>query len=471
MSPKLYFIKTFGCQMNISDSERIASLLEKNNYKPASEITEANLVIFNTCGIRQAAENRAYSLIHTLRKARPEIKIILTGCLANRKDVQKRLEKKVDFFCEIKDFQEKFKNFVIKNYLKTKNLKLKIPAQQKDTHCSNYLSINPKYNNSHSALVPIMTGCNNFCSYCVVPYARGREVSRPDAEIIAEIKNLIKDGCKEITLLGQNVNSYHYSSVKPELNSRYRELSSGSRNVSFPKLLQKIEKIPGHFWIRFMSSHPKDFSDELIETIAKSKKICEHIHLPIQAGSDKILTAMNRKYTAKHYRGLIKKIRSAFKKYKLDTPYSITSDIIVGFPGETKKDFLESAQIMEKVKYDLVYFGQFSPRPGTVAWKMKDNVSKLEKSQREKSLNEILKKTAFSNNQKYSGKTLEVLIDTPGSKSPESGLLEPGKQIYFGRTRTGKDVKIKTDQKNLIGKFVKIKITKANIWNLEASSI
>jgi len=227
MSPKLYFIKTFGCQMNISDSERIASLLEKNNYKPASEITEANLVIFNTCGIRQAAENRAYSLIHTLRKARPEIKIILTGCLANRKDVQKRLEKKVDFFCEIKDFQEKFKNFVIKNYLKTKNLKLKIPAQQKDTHCSNYLSINPKYNNSHSALVPIMTGCNNFCSYCVVPYARGREVSRPDAEIIAEIKNLIKDGCKEITLLGQNVNSYHYSSVKPELNSRYRELSSG----------------------------------------------------------------------------------------------------------------------------------------------------------------------------------------------------------------------------------------------------
>ena len=454
--------------MNISDSERIASLLEKNNYKPASEITEANLVIFNTCGIRQAAENRAYSLIHTLRKARPEIKIILTGCLANRKDVQKRLEKKVDFFCEIKDFQEKFKNFVIKNYLKTKNLKLKIPAQQKDTRCSNYLSINPKCNNSHSALVPIMTGCNNFCSYCVVPYARGREVSRPDAEIIAEIKNLIKNGCEEITLLGQNVNSYSYSK-KSELSSGAPELSSDF-DVTFPKLLQKIEKIPGHFWIRFISSHPKDFSDELIETIAKSKKICEHIHLPIQAGSDKILTAMNRKYTAKHYLGLVKKIRSAFKEYKATVPYSVTSDIIVGFPGETKKDFMETAKIMEKVKYDLIYFGQFSPRPGTVAWKLKDDVSKKEKVHRERLLNAILARTTFAKNKKYVGKILEVLIDTPGSKSPaQAGLLEPGEQIYFGRTRSGKDVKIKTDQKNLVGTFVKVKIVKANIWNLEGN--
>ena len=413
--------------MNISDSERIAGLLEKphpnpllgkeREFKLASEITAADLVIFNTCGIRQMAEDRAYGQIHNLRKNNPQIKIILTGCLANRKDVQRRLKDKVNFFCEIKN---------IENIIDALN-----------TDC-NYLNIAPKYSNKHSALVPIMTGCNNFCSYCVVPYARGQEISRPASEIITEIKNLLKNGCKEIMLLGQNVNSYAYA------------------KIIFPKLLRKIEKIPGHFRIRFMSSHPKDFSDELIETIAKSKKVCEQIHLPIQAGSDKILTAMNRKYTTKHYLSLIKKIRATFKKYKLDTPYSLTSDIIVGFPGETKKNFMETAKIMEKVKYDMVYFGQFSPRPGTVAWKLKDSISKQEKIRRERFLNDILAETTCAKNKKYVGKILEVLVDSEKN------------ECYFGRTRSGKDVKIITNRKNLVGNFIKVKITKANIWNLEA---
>ncbi len=421
MLSKKYFIKTFGCQMNISDSERIAGILEKNKFKPTSEITKADLVVFNTCGIRQMAEDRAYGQIHNLRKNNPKIKIVLTGCLANREDVRKKLKNKVDIFCEIKN---------IETIIETLGFSV-----------CHYLDIVPKYSLAHSVLVPIMTGCNNFCSYCVVPYARGREISRPATKIITEIKNLIKNGCKEITLLGQNVNSYNY------------------KKIVFPELLQKIEKIPGNFWIRFISSHPKDFSSELIETIAKSKKICEQIHLPIQSGSNKILATMNRKYTAEHYLDLIKKIRIAFKKYKTDIPCSITSDIIVGFPGETKKDFLKTATLMKKAQYDLVYFGQFSPRPGTVAYKMKDNVSKGEKSQRENTLNEILKKTALSNNQKYLGKTLEVLID-----SKKNGL-------YFGRTRSGKNVKIISTRKNLIGQFAKVKIIKANIWNLEGKTI
>ena len=436
--------------MNISDSERIAGLLELNGLTPvykkdgeadlsAEALAQADLVIFNTCGIRQMAEDRAYGQIHNLRKNNPKIKIILTGCLANREDVQKRLKDKVDYFCEIKNIEAILHTI--------------------GSDC-NYLKIIPKYSHEHTAQVPIMTGCNNFCSYCVVPYARGREVSRPASEIIAEIKTLIEKGCKEITLLGQNVNSYNYMTPLKALGAsslRHQVPSATTTFTTFPNLLQKIEKIPGNFWIRFMSSHPKDFSSELIETIAKSKKICEHIHLPLQAGSDKILTAMNRKYTAKHYFSLVRKIRSAFKKNKPGTPYSLTSDIIVGFPGETKKDFLETAESMKKIKYDLVYFGQFSPRPGTAAWKLKDNVSKAEKVRRERFLNEILAKTTYAKNKKYVGKILKVLID-----SEKNGF-------YFGRTRSGKDVKIKTNQTNLIGTFVKVKITKANIWNLEGN--
>lgn len=416
-----YYIKTFGCQMNTSDSERIAGFLESQGLKKAPKINQAKLVIFNTCGVRQSAEDRAYGQIHNLRENNPEIKIVLTGCLADRKDAQRRLKDKVDLFCGIKDFPEKLSEFL-------------------DTSCptNDYLEIIPQHQSSFSATVPIMTGCNNFCAYCVVPYARGREVSRSHKDILNEIKQLLKDGYKEIMLLGQNVNSF------------------GDKKINFPKLLNLIEKIPGKFWITFMSSHPKDYSDELIKTIAESKKICEVIHLPIQSGSDKILAKINRKYTASHYLELVRKIKAAFKKYKPGTLYAITSDIIVGFPSETKNDLLESARIMKKANYDMVYFGQYSKRPGTAAYKLKDDISKAEKERRERFLNEILKKTTFSNNKKYLGKTLEVLVD-----SKKEGY-------YYGRTRTQKNVKIRSEKNDLIGKFVKVEITKANIWNLEA---
>ena len=437
--------------MNYSDSERIASFLEKNSYQPTSDINGASLVIFNTCGVRQMAEDRVYGQIHNLKSKAKSLKskvdIVLTGCLANRKDVQRRLKSKVDLFFPINEF-DKFENFVIENSLKIENLKLKISAR--DNHINQesiaYLSINPKHSNNFQASVPIMTGCNNFCAYCVVPYARGREVSRSSREIFSEIKSLVKKGYKEIILLGQNVNSY----------------SDGE--INFSNLLKKIDAIPGKFWIRFVSNHPKDVTPEMIETVTRCKKVCESFHLPIQAGSDAILKKMNRRYTAKEFLTTAKKIQAAFKKNKPSVPSVITSDIIVGFPGETKKQFLDSAEVMEKVGFDMVYFGQFSPRPGTAAWKMKDNVSKKEKARREQFLNEILKKSALKNSRKFLNTQTEVLIETqkvePSSEGSTFGT-------YFGKTRTGKNVKIISAKKDLVGKIVKVKIIRATIWNLE----
>ncbi len=425
--------------MNHSDSERIAAYLEKNNLSETSNINEANFVVFNTCGVRQMAEDRVYGQIHNLHKdKKSKRKIILTGCLANRKDVQKRLKDKVDLFFPINEF-EKLENFVIGNLLEIGNLKLKISAQ-KISHIQEsiaYLSINPKYTNNFQAFVPIMTGCNNFCAYCVVPYARGREVSRPHKEIIKEIKALVKKGYQEITLLGQNVNSYN------------------DGKINFSQLLKKVDAIPGNFRILFVSNHPKDVDDEMIEAVTSCKKVCECFHLPLQAGSDEVLRRMNRKYNSKDYLKIVNKIKKAFKKNKPGKLFSITSDIIVGFPGETKKQFEESAKVMRKAEYDMVYFGQFSPRPGTAAWNMKNNVSKTEKARREKYLNEILKKTTSENNKNYVGKTLEVLIE-----KEENGF-------YFGKTRTLKNVKIPAAKKRLVGKILNVKIIKANAWNLE----
>lgn len=455
--------------MNFSDSERLASFLNSFGFKPlknkndtglsAKDLAKADLIIFNSCGVRKMPEDRAFGQIHNLRKNNPQIKIALTGCISQRKDVQKILEKKVDLFFSIKDIKL-LENFVIENFRNYSEIGSSLSGQEK----IDYLSINPKYTNTFSANVPIMTGCNNFCAYCVVPYARGREVSRPAEEIINEVKFLIKKGYKEIILLGQNVNSYksatksHSENYKPE-------------NINFSKLLKMINDISGDFWIRFMTSHPKDMSDELIETITQLDKVCESVHLPIQSGDNKVLQNMNRRYTRKHYLGLINKIKNSFAKNKPGQIFSLSSDVIVGFPGETKTQLEKTAQIMQKAKYDMVYFGQFSPRPQTVAWKMKDNVTKTEKERREKYLNEILKKTSLENNKQYLNKTLDVLVE---NKKDEA---------YFGKTRTFKNVMIRADDchpkpcltagrlvegsQNLIGKIIPVKITKISTWNLE----
>ena len=440
--------------MNHSDSERMASFFEGRGVTLTASIETASVVVINTCGIRQAAENRVYSQVHNLRKVGNNCTIILTGCIAHRKDVQQRLRGKVDVFCETKHFVENAES-ILQAKLRTKTekhdgaRKLHFTEKILNKDTLSYLTINPKHTSDFQALVPIMTGCNNFCSYCVVPYARGRETSRPAQEIIAEVANLVKNGYKHITLLGQNVNSY----------SGTWNVENGAqatqKTMDFPKLLKKLNAIPGKFWLTFVSSHPKDMSDELIQTVARCKKVIEWIHLPVQAGDDTVLKNMNRRYTHKHYLGLAAKIKRAFATHKPGLSYGLTSDIIVGFPGETEEQFMQSAFLIQKAKFDMVYFGQFSPRPGTRAFIMPDDVSHEEKERRESVLNEILKKTALANNKRYIGKKVEVLVEKETSG------------FYFGKTRSQKNIKFSSKKKGLVGKFQTVLVKKANIWSLE----
>jgi tRNA-2-methylthio-N6-dimethylallyladenosine synthase len=476
-----YYTKAFGCQMNYSDAERISTFLEKYKIKKALSIDKANLIIFVTCGVRQSAEDRTYGQINNIRKKYPKKKIILTGCLAHRKDVQRRLKEKVDLFCEIKNFESlALRNSESSARRRKKPSFEKMGLSSKD---NDYLKIAPKYSNSYTAYIPIMTGCNNFCSYCVVPYARGREYSRPAEDILKEVRSLVKKGYKEIMLLGQNVNSYKSKNTH----------NTKKKTIIFPDLLKLIDSIPGKFWLTFLTSHPKDMSDELIETIAQSKKICEYISLPAQSGNNEVLRRMNRKYTIEHYKDLIKKIRKSFLELKAPigalssklSP-SISTDIIVGFPGETKNQFESSAKLLREMKFDMAYIAQYSPRPETAAWKMKGNVSKKEKARREKILTEILAKTAFANNRKYIGKTMEVLVDkrfdleefkkSLALGNPESSARQRKKPSfeskfekykYLAHTRTQKKVMFFSNKKIPVGSFRKIKITKAKAFGLE----
>jgi tRNA-2-methylthio-N6-dimethylallyladenosine synthase len=366
--------------------------LEAQKFKPVNNIEKADLVIFNTCGVRQTAEDRVYGQIHNLRTWNMEHGtknkyIILTGCLANRKDAQRRLRDKVDLFIEIKDFLKSLSIFMSfprkRESSKFSGSRIKCGMTKSITGCQNYLSITPKYSNKHTAFVPIMTGCNNFCSYCVVPYARGREYSRPIEDIIKEINLLAKNDCKEIILLGQNVNSYRFIDKNSSADGADNSL------INFPALLNSLTKSYPKITFKFLTSHPKDFSDELIRATAKNKNISREIHLPIQSGSDKILKLMNRPYTQKKYLNLIQKIK------KLIPSATFTTDVIVGFPGETKRDFAETIKVFKKVKYNEAYINKYSPRPGTAAWKLGNPIPWEEKKRREKVLREIIKNKIF----------------------------------------------------------------------------
>jgi len=454
MKKKTYHIITIGCQMNYADSERMASALEKQGLKRTDDKYGADLVIVNTCGVRQSAENRIYGLIPKIKKENPRAKIILTGCLAERKDVKRRLKEYVDEWMPI--------NGIMNYELRIMD---KMPKGNVKRESKDYLKIKPKYESKFSAFVPIGNGCDNFCSYCVVPYARGREVYRPAKDILDEVKNLVKRGYKEIVLIAQNVNSY--KSEKPPLNL---PLSKGENvplltkegrkgRLDFADLLKAVNNIKGDFWLRFLTSHPKDMSLKLIKAMAASEKVCPQVYLPVQAGDDEILKKMNRHYTASKYVKLVNKVRKQLnppnppllKGAIWQAPVAITTDLIVGFPGETKKQFNNSLKLFKKIKFDMAYISEYSPRPGTAAFKLTDDVSCQEKKNRKNQLDKILRLTALANNKKYIGKTVRVLIESE-TKAGE----------WFGKTATGKDVKILAESSVCqTGDFINVKITGA----------
>ena len=438
-----YKIVTFGCQMNKSDSERIAQVLESIGYKRASKEKEADLLVVNMCSVRQSAVDRVYGMAKKISKFKTQnskLKTLLTGCVS-KKDFLK-FKNFFDFILPIKALQE------WSEFLKKKRFHFLPDQREKDfvkkLKCD-YLKLKPKYEKNFSVFIPISTGCDNFCSFCIVPFVRGPLICRDHKEILKEAKKAIKNGAKEIWLLGQNVNDYS---------------SPSDPKINFAKLLKMVNEIEGDFWIRFTSPHPKNFSDESIETMAKCQKVTPYLNLPLQSGDNEILKKMNRGYTIGQYKELVKKIRKAFKKYRkgLEKEIAISTDIIVGFPGETKKQFLNTVKVFKKIKFDMAYIAQYSPRPKTIAEKMEDNVPKKEKERRWKILSKILEKIALKKNKKFIKKEVLVL------PAQRKGNFLIGKNFHY------KTVKFLGDKK-LIGNFVKVKIKKALPFGLEGDLI
>ena len=429
-----YYIATMGCQMNEYDSDFLSFILMETGYISSDSPDTADLIIINTCSVREKAEQKAFSMLGrmiALKKRRPEIILGFMGCIAQQEGPSLlKKYKELDFVLGTREIGRI-------------NEILDRVAGHGERITATDLSLTPIHDLRNSgeyvkgrikSHLSVMEGCNNFCSYCIVPYVRGREVSRPPEEIICEAEILVSQGVKEITLLGQNVNSY----------------SSGkSGNIKFSGLLKMLNEIEGLLRIRFTTSHPKDLSDELISAFVKVDKLCPHIHLPFQSGSDKILKRMNRKYTSDDYQRLVQKLRN------ISPDFAITSDVIVGFPGESDDDFKKTLDLIEKIEFDNLFSFKYSDRKGTKAAEMSDKLDDREKSSRLKILQDLQKNKTLLRNKRLEGRTEEILVD---------GISKLGTQ-YTGRTTTNKIINFYSD-KNIIGEVVKVNIKRAFINSL-----
>lgn len=418
-----YFIETYGCQMNEHDSENIAGMLVRCGYTKADSKQEADLILFNTCCVREHAELRTFGnvgFIKELKQQNPRLILGVCGCMMQQKDVAERLFKRFPFVDIIFGTHE-LKNFPIMLEKALNNQRVfNITEMDGEVIEGMPTEREPGF----STFVNIMYGCNNFCTYCIVPYVRGRERSRRPEDIIDEVRTVIEQGYSEVTLLGQNVNSYYYE------------------GVTFPMLLRSVNEIEGLKRLRFMTSHPKDLSDELIDAMAQLDKVCKHIHLPVQSGSDEILRRMNRRYDSAHYLELVDKLRSRVKDVE------ITTDIIVGFPGETEKDFQDTCELVRRVGYSNAYTFAYSPRQGTVAARMEDQIPDDEKKRRLNALNAILADTIPANNAKYIGYEGEILVE---------GVDHRGEPLLFGKLSNFKMIYVQGDEA-LVGSIVLVQV-------------
>ena len=430
---KFALVETYGCQQNVNDSQKYEGMLMKMGYTLTQNREKADFIMFNTCAVRENAEKKVFGNIGALKhlKAKkPSLVIAVAGCMSQQEDVAKKLKSKyrhVDLVMGTHSMAD-FPKMLEKVLLEGTRI---IDTNQVDYICEN---VPTNYDGGSKGFVSIMFGCNNFCTYCIVPYVRGRERSRNMEDVLAECRLLSDRGVKEITLLGQNVNSYGKDLGMTE---------------GFATLLSEVDKIDGIERIRFMSSHPKDISDKVLETMAKGKHICHQLHLPLQSGSDKLLKEMNRVYTMEKYLSIVKKAK------ELMPDLAITTDIIVGFPTETEEDFEDTIKALERVKYDSIFSFIYSKREGTPAAKMEFVATDEEIKNRFDRLLEVQNRISYELNKKCEGLVQEVLVE---AVSKEDGVLT-------SRNYQNKIVNFKGDE-SLIGKIVKVKITKAQTWIL-----
>ncbi len=434
-----YHILTMGCQLNENDSEKIAGMLEKMSYSETDDIKEANLIIFNTCCVRENAEERLFGKIGEIKKMKETREVILAigGCMMQEEGMVEKIKKSYPFVNVI------FGTHTLQNL--PENIYKAIIENRKvkdviDIDGEIYEGLPIKRNDKFKASVTIMYGCNNFCTYCIVPYVRGRERSREPELILEEVRGLAKEGYKEVTLLGQNVNSY----------------VGNDKIRNFADLLNEVCKIDGIERIKFISPHPKDFTDDVIDAIANNDKICRIIHLPLQSGNTKVLKEMNRKYTKEQYLALAEKMRERIPGVEFST------DIIVGFPGETDEEFEDTLDVVRKVNFEQIFMFIYSIREGTVAAKREDQVPEKQKHVRFDKLKELYESRVDENNDKYLNRVQKLLIEGTSKNNPE---------MFEGRTDTNKVVIFKPNEDNKIGDIVSVKITETHKWYLKGEII
>ena len=439
-----YTIITMGCQLNENDSEKISGMVENMGYTRTDNVSESNLIIFNTCCVRENAEERLFGKLGEIKayKEKNNAIIAIGGCMMQEKVMQDKIKNSYNFvdivfgthtlhklpqdIYEILDGQKRVRDIL-------------------DIDGEVYENLPIKRDDKHSASVTIMYGCNNFCTYCIVPYVRGRERSRKPENILQEIEGLAKEGYKEVTLLGQNVNSY--------MRSEREKGEATSEIKSFAELLKAVNKIEGIERIRFISPHPKDFTDDVIQAIKECDKVCKIIHLPLQSGSSNVLKRMNRKYTKEQYLELAEKIKREIPNVEFST------DIIVGFPGETEEDFEDTLDVVRKINYEQIFMFIYSIRVGTPAEKMENQVPEIVKHERFERLKELYESRVEENNQKYIDTIQKVMV---------TGFSKNNGKTLTGRTETNKTV-IFDGSEDLIGKIIDIKIISQHKWYLKGA--